>query len=37
MIEKEYPSWMYQVTQGATTVWEHLDGIRRTELCGIPE
>lgn len=28
LFKKEYPSWMYQVTQGATTVWEHLDGIR---------
>lgn len=28
LFKKEYPSWMYQVTKGATTVWEHLDGIR---------
>ncbi|MDO4272371.1 MAG: family 78 glycoside hydrolase catalytic domain [Eubacteriales bacterium] len=28
LFKREYPSWMYQVTQGATTVWEHLDGIR---------
>lgn len=28
LFKKEYPSWMYQVTQGATTVWEHLDGIK---------
>lgn len=28
LFKKEYPSWMYQVTRGATTVWEHLDGIK---------
>lgn len=26
--KKEYPSWLYQVTKGATTVWEHLDGLK---------
>lgn len=24
----DYPSWLYQVTQGATTVWEHWDGLK---------
>lgn len=28
LFKKEYPSWMYQVTRGATTVWEHLDGLK---------
>lgn len=28
LMKKEYPSWLYQVTRGATTVWEHLDGIK---------
>lgn len=28
LFKRDYPSWLYQVTQGATTVWEHLDGIR---------
>lgn len=23
---EDYPSWLYQVRQGATTIWEHLDG-----------
>src|SRR5690606_32642780 len=23
---KEYPSWLYPVTQGATTIWERWDG-----------
>ena len=25
---KEYPSWLYPVTKGATTTWEHWDGIK---------
>jgi len=25
---KEYPSWLYPVTMGATTVWERWDGIK---------
>ncbi|WP_440109520.1 family 78 glycoside hydrolase catalytic domain [Paenibacillus sp. QZ-Y1] len=28
LFQEDYPSWLYQVTQGATTVWEHWDGIR---------
>lgn len=24
----DYPSWLYQITKGATTIWEHWDGIR---------
>ncbi|MEF8795112.1 MAG: glycoside hydrolase family 78 protein [Salinivenus sp.] len=24
----EYPSWLYPVTRGATTMWEHWDGIK---------
>jgi len=26
--QKEYPSWLYPVTQGATTIWEHWDSIK---------
>jgi alpha-L-rhamnosidase len=26
LLRTEYPSWLYPVTQGATTVWEHWDG-----------
>lgn len=26
--QKEYPSWLYSVVQGATTIWEHWDGIK---------
>jgi len=25
---EEYPSWLYQVKAGATTIWEHMDGIK---------
>ncbi len=28
LLTKEYPSWLYPVTMGATTIWEHWDGIR---------
>lgn len=28
LLQKDYPSWLYQITKGATTVWEHWDGIK---------
>ena len=28
LLKKDYPSWLYQITKGATTVWEHWDGIK---------
>ena len=28
LLRKDYPSWLYPVTKGATTIWEHWDGIR---------
>ncbi len=27
LVKENYPSWLYPVTKGATTVWEHWDGI----------
>lgn len=27
LLREKYPSWLYPVTKGATTVWEHWDGI----------
>lgn len=27
LLRRQYPSWLYPVTKGATTVWEHWDGI----------
>jgi alpha-L-rhamnosidase len=28
LFRKQYPSWLYPVTMGATTIWERWDGIR---------
>ena len=28
LLKEDYPSWLYQITKGATTVWEHWDGIK---------
>ena len=27
LLRKDYPSWLYPVLKGATTIWEHWDGI----------
>ena len=28
LLQKSYPSWLYPITRGATTMWERWDGIR---------
>ncbi len=28
LLRREYPGWLYSVSKGATTTWEHWDGIR---------
>jgi alpha-L-rhamnosidase len=28
LLNKRYPSWLYPVTMGATTIWERWDGVR---------
>lgn len=28
LMKDDFPSWLYQVNAGATTIWEHWDGIR---------
>jgi len=28
LMRKQYPSWLYPVTRGATTIWERWDGIK---------
>lgn len=28
LFQQDYPSWLYQIEKGATTIWEHWDGIR---------
>ena len=27
LLRREYPSWLYPITKGATTIWEHWDGV----------
>jgi len=28
LLQREYPSWLYSVSKGATTMWEHWDGVK---------
>lgn len=28
LLREKYPSWLYSVNKGATTIWEHWDGIK---------
>ena len=28
LLRREYPGWLYSVTRGATTIWEHWDNIK---------
>jgi alpha-L-rhamnosidase len=28
LLKEDFPSWLYQVNRGATTVWEHWDGLK---------
>jgi alpha-L-rhamnosidase len=28
LFQQDYPSWLYPITKGATTIWEHWDGIK---------
>lgn len=28
LLNKDCPSWLYQITRGATTIWEHWDGYK---------
>lgn len=28
LLQEDFPSWLYEVNHGATTIWEHWDGIR---------
>ena len=28
LLREDYPSWLYQVKAGATTIWEHWDGLK---------
>jgi alpha-L-rhamnosidase len=28
LLKEDFPSWLYQVVKGATTIWEHWDGLK---------
>lgn len=28
LLQQDYPSWLYPISKGATTIWEHWDGIK---------
>jgi alpha-L-rhamnosidase len=28
LLKEDFPSWLYQVNRGATTIWEHWDGLK---------
>lgn len=28
LLRESYPGWLYQITRGATTIWEHWDGLK---------
>ncbi len=28
LLKEDYPSWLYPLSKGATTIWEHWDGIK---------
>lgn len=28
LLQEQFPSWLYEVNHGATTIWEHWDGVR---------
>ena len=28
LLKEDFPSWLYQIKKGATTIWEHWDGIK---------
>ncbi len=37
LMREDFPGWLYQVKRGATTVWEHWDGIRPDGSMWSPE
>jgi alpha-L-rhamnosidase len=36
LLRKNYPSWLYPVTMGATTIWERWDGIKPDSTFEVP-
>lgn len=37
LLQQSYPSWLFSVNQGATTMWEHWDGIKEDGSLWDPE
>lgn len=37
LLKEDFPSWLYQVKAGATTVWEHWDGIKPDHTMWSPD
>lgn len=37
LLRKDYPSWLYPVTKGATTMWERWDGVKQDGSFATPE
>jgi alpha-L-rhamnosidase len=37
LFKTDFPSWLYQVTKGATTIWEHWDGLKPDGSMWSPE
>jgi alpha-L-rhamnosidase len=37
LLKEDFPSWLYQVKQEATTIWEHWDGIKPDGAMGSPK
>ena len=35
LFQNDYPSWLYSVDQGATTIWERWDGLDENGVCPI--
>lgn len=37
LLKEDFPSWLYQVKMGATTIWEHWDGIKPDKTMWSPD
>lgn len=37
LLQEDYPSWLYQVSKGATTIWEHWDGKKPDDTFWSPD
>ena len=37
LLKEDFPSWLYQVKMGATTIWEHWDGMKPDKTMWSPD